>query len=189
MCHNVGYDGDAVSACLEYAGSPIGGNATDRDEWAENSFSPLGDAREPSGRPFHLLQQRRVDRPERHISGRGGQCDIKLFGAVRTDAKLDVGIADCLKVCSSEVFLAEMYEVRPRFDRLTPVVVDHQLAFVRGAKGERLVDLRAHHTGAALLDAELHEFDAFGQKPCQPVSVRHDGVERIEADHLFGQEA
>jgi hypothetical protein len=52
-----------------------------------------------------------------------------------------------------------------------------------GAERDGFSDLGADNLGIFVLDAKLHELDADGQEPGEPLRVRNEGIEGIEAEH------
>jgi len=189
VCHNVGYDGHGVGAGGKRDRGPFGGDAADGHEGAFEPFAPGGEAWKALRFPRHFLERGGVDRPQRHVIRIGGQGGIQLLITVGADADPHAGAPNGGKIGARQVLLAEMHEVRSRCDGLAPIVVDHELAAMVGAQCDRLIDPGAHGAGRPVLDAELRELDALGQEASQPISVGNDGIEWIEVDHEFLQDA
>src|SRR5262245_44792931 len=101
---------------------------------------------------------------------------------MRADADLEPRRSDRGKFGSRQILLAEMDEVRALIDRLPPIVVDHQLASMRGAKPNRRFNLGADDASRLVLDSELHQPEPKGQETGEPIRIGEDGIERIEAD-------
>ena len=99
------------------------------------------------------------------------------------DADLHVCGSDGGKVRFRQILLAEMDEARARVDRFAPIVVDHELATMRGAERDCFFDLGADNGFRPILQAKLHQPDAVRQKTGEPVRIGEDRIKRIEADH------
>lgn len=96
------------------------------------------------------------------------------------EAKPQPGGVDGGNVGLRKVLLSEMHEVAGFFDGDLPVVVDDELAGVRGASGLGAADLVAQAVFRHVLHAQLHEFDADGHEAVDPVGAVDDEVEGIE---------
>lgn len=189
MRHNVCYDSHAVGAGFEHGRGPFGGDATDGHQGALDPFAPFGEARQPLRRPGHLLQFGGVDRAQGDVVRARGERRVELLFAMGADADLETCTPDGGKIGVRQVLLAEMHQTCSSLDGLAPIVVDDQLAAMISAERESPFDLGANDVFARLLDPQLHELDALRQKAREPGGVGNDWVERVETEHVGGQDA
>src|SRR6478672_10824007 len=164
----------------EYLWRALQGNAANGDHRASDPRSPFADAGETLRLPGHHLQLGLVNGPERHVVWLGGQRVVELCEAMRADTELDAGRSDGVEVSAGEVSLAEMYEVGTEVDRLTPIVVDHELATLRRSHSKGSCDLSLERSRLRLLDAKLNELCALARDAGNPGGVGKYGIKRIE---------
>src|SRR5437660_2233539 len=118
---------------------------------------PLADPRETLRSPGHRLQQRRVDRAERHIVRLETERARELGLIVGADAEPHPGASQPRHVRALEIPLPEMHELATRRECELPIVVDDQLHAGRSAAGLRLSNLLEQSLPRLLLDAQLHQ--------------------------------
>ena len=99
---------------------------------------------------------------------------------MRADADPDACGFDRGDVGADEIALAEMHEAGAKIDRLTPIVVDDELAAMGRRKFEGSRNLGLDRKRRHILDAKLDELRALARDAGDPGGVGKDGIERIE---------
>ncbi len=121
---------------------------------------PFADPCQPLWLPRHDLEQRRIDRAERHVVRTAPERALELRMIVRAHPQAHAGPPQRREVRTREVALAEMHEVAAFRERELPVIVDHQLHAGGERDGPRGAQLCAQYPGGRVLDAQLHQTHA-----------------------------